>query len=228
MKIRQSVLASFALLLVLTSGLVVAQDKNSRAEADKEIALARSAAPKPISEAASVYVFSEGTYQLASKGTNGFTCLVLRDEDPRAQYPACLDAEWTRCELPEYMKEADLRKQGKSPDEIDATLDRMRREGHFPNPARSGIAYMASSQMRGMFEISPEGHIQPHVMIYAPGATNAQIGVAKVSEARVLHIPFVANEGKPNAHILSPLMSYTDGSRFEDAGDKRMRLSNAH
>lgn len=202
--------------LMLASGIAGAQDKTSPTIATEEIALARSAAPRLISDQASVYVLKDGTYQLAAKGTNGFTCLVLRDEDPRSQYPACLDSEWTRCELPEYMKEAELRKQGMSPDDIDNTLDRMRREGRFPNPTRSGIAYMASSRMRGMFPIVSGGRIQPHVMIYAPGTTNAQIGVSSIAKARLLHVPFVANEGKPNAHILSPLMSYTDGSKFKE------------
>ncbi len=182
-----------------------------------EIPLARSAAPSSISGGAAVYVLDGGRYRLAEKGTNGFTCFVLRDEDPRARYPTCMDPEWTRCQFPEYRKEAELRHAGMPEAKIAAILDRMRRGGQFPRPRRAGIAYMASSQMRGMYDVVPGGRIQPHVMIYAAGATNAQIGVRHVASARRLHIPFVQAEGRPDVHILVPLMSYTDGTRFEDA-----------
>ncbi len=180
-----------------------------------EIALARSAAPASISAAAAVYVLVDGRYRLAQEGTNGFTCFVLRDADPRAQYPTCLDPEWTRCELPEYMKEAELRRSGMAETRIAAVLDGLRRAGRFPRPRRSGIAYMASPHMRGMYDVVPGGRIQPHVMIYAPGATNAQIGVSDVATARLRHIPFVLAEGRPDAHIIAALPSYADGTAIE-------------
>src|SRR5215472_13594093 len=43
-----------------------------------EIALARSAAPKPISDDATVLVLGKDGYETAAKGSNGFTCLVGR------------------------------------------------------------------------------------------------------------------------------------------------------
>lgn len=52
-------------------------------------------------------------------------------------------------------------------------------------------------------------------MVYVPGATNKQIGVTSTQEARRLRIRFVLNEGKPNAFILVPMPSYTDGSTLE-------------
>lgn len=203
----------FALVFVINAMWAQVSDPDAIA---KEVRLARSAAPQTISAGASVYIFVHGNYILSDKGSNGFTCLVLRDGDPSSRYPVCLDAEWTRCELPEYLKEAELRNAGMPEEKIEVELDRMRREGSFPNPKRSGIAYMASREMRGMYALVKNGKIQPHVMIYAPGVTNSQIGVTDVNGARREHIPFAANEGKPNAHILCPMMTYADGTKYEE------------
>jgi hypothetical protein len=203
----------FSLLFVTSAFWAQAYDEEAVA---KEVRLARSAAPQAISEKAAVYVFVHGNYILSDKGSNGFTCLVLRDGDPSSRYPVCLDPEWTRCELPEYLKEAELRAAGMPDEKIEGELDRMRRNGSFPNPKRSGIAYMASPEMRGMYVVVKNGKIQPHVMIYAPGVTNSQIGVKDVNQARREHIPFAANEGKPNAHILCPIMTYADGTKYEE------------
>ncbi len=96
-----------------------------------------------------------------------------------------------------------------------AELERLRRTGALLKPYRSGIPRMMSPQMRGMFSEYPGGRIQPHVMVYAPGMTNQQIGVPSMQDARRLRIPFVLNEGKPNAYILVPMPKYTDGTTFE-------------
>jgi len=48
---------------------------------DAEISLARSAAPKSISDDAEIFVFTRTGYQMAVKGTNGFVCMVARSLD---------------------------------------------------------------------------------------------------------------------------------------------------
>lgn len=47
-------------------------------------------------------------------------------------------------------------------------------------------------------------------------ATNAQLGIKDIREARRWHIPFVAEEGQPTAHIISPLTTYSDGTAFKE------------
>src|SRR5579871_6652334 len=64
-----------------------------------EIALARSAAPKMVSDDATVLVLGKGGYETAVKGSNGFTCFVGRSWmndfdavdfwDPRDLTPNC-------------------------------------------------------------------------------------------------------------------------------------------
>src|SRR5579871_1496231 len=53
-------------------------DQYLMSDEKSEIALARSAAPASISDAAEVMVLQRGGYKIAATGTNGFLCLVER------------------------------------------------------------------------------------------------------------------------------------------------------
>jgi hypothetical protein len=69
---------------------------------DADISLARSAAPKSISDDAEILVFTESGFQTAVKGTNGFVCMVARSWsadyadpdfwDPKLHAPICYNA----------------------------------------------------------------------------------------------------------------------------------------
>src|SRR5204863_8279004 len=84
-----------------------------------EIALARSAAPKAISDAAAVFILTRDGYIEAGKGSNGFACLVARSFEgslgdtaswwnPRVRAPHCLNAAAVRTVLPEMQRRAAL------------------------------------------------------------------------------------------------------------------------
>lgn len=45
---------------------------------NEEISLARSAAPKSISDNAEILIFTKSGFQTAVRGTNGFVCMVAR------------------------------------------------------------------------------------------------------------------------------------------------------
>jgi hypothetical protein len=82
-------------------------------DAAAEVALARSAAPASISGDAEVLVFGRDGYKTASKGTNGFLCLVQRAWanstdapdfwNPALRGPMCLNAAAVRTFLPLYL-----------------------------------------------------------------------------------------------------------------------------
>ena len=80
------------LILYLLLAAAEAQQRTQSVVTD-EIALARSAAPSELSRDATVYVLRDGAFEKQVDGKNGFTCLVLRDDDPRALYSVCLDPE---------------------------------------------------------------------------------------------------------------------------------------
>src|SRR3974377_1473689 len=86
-------------------------------DGQKEIALALSACPASVATKAAVYVLDKSGYVRVRDGQNGFTAIVQHSL-PTSQEPQCRDAEGTRTFLPRYLKVAELRAQGKSPEEI--------------------------------------------------------------------------------------------------------------
>src|SRR5690348_12408300 len=93
-----------------------------------EIALARSAAPKSVSDGASVMVLGKTGYEAVVKGTNGFVCLIQRswaqDFDspefwnPHARTPECWNSAAVSSYLPEYLKRTQWVLAGVSKDEM--------------------------------------------------------------------------------------------------------------
>jgi len=79
-----------------------------------EIALGRTAAPKPISDDATILVLGKDGYETAVQGSNGFTCLVGRSWmndfdaadfwDPRDVTPNCWNEADVKSLLHEYLQ----------------------------------------------------------------------------------------------------------------------------
>jgi hypothetical protein len=86
------------------------------ASPEKEIALAKSAAPPSISENAEILVLRAHGYETAMKGKNGFVCLVERSWDadfndpvfwnPKIRGADCLNPEAARTVLPHFRERA--------------------------------------------------------------------------------------------------------------------------
>ena len=107
---------AFAVIIVIVATPCVAQSQSDSghyqaqaalgqyliADRDSEIALARSAAPKSVSDSAEVMVLGPDGYTTAVKGSNGFLCIVERswgastDEpefwNPNIRAPICFNA----------------------------------------------------------------------------------------------------------------------------------------
>jgi hypothetical protein len=109
----------------------------------KEIALALSACPLSVAEKAGVYVLERSGYVKVRDSQNGFTAIV-QHALPISQDPQCMDAEGTRTFLPRYLKVAELRAEGKTPDEIKQFVADAFAKGIFQPPSRPGIDYMLS------------------------------------------------------------------------------------
>src|SRR5271165_6541019 len=93
-----------------------------------EIALARSAAPASISDAAEVMVLRRDGYATAVKGANGFLCIVERSWgkpthdpefwSPKVRAPHCFNPAASRTFLPIFLKKTKLVLAGKSKAQI--------------------------------------------------------------------------------------------------------------
>jgi hypothetical protein len=163
----------------------------------REVALAKSAGLPAWTGEAAIYVLKRGGYQVAQKGSNGFVCMVQRDR-PDTLEPICLDPEGAETILPRYLREAELREQGKSEKEIEADTSERFRTGAYRAPRRNGIAYMLSKENR-VFNGERVIWFPPHLMFYAPYAKSADVGAAP---QHMPQSPLVLYEGTPHAYII--------------------------
>lgn len=171
----------------------------------REVALALSACPAAIAEKAGVYVLGAAGYVQARESQNGFTAIVQHSV-PGAQEPQCMDAEGARTLLPRMLKVAELRAQGKSPDEIRRFVADAFARGLFQPPRRVGVDYMLSTENVVPDDKGVIAPFPPHVMFYAPFMTNADIG----SEGQAGGGPaFIAAQGTPYALIIVPVPAGT-------------------
>ncbi len=188
-------------LLLSTTG-VAAQDAAKPAlppllpEA-REIGLAKSAGLPAWTDGADIYILKRGGFQLARKGTNGFACMVQRDQADTLA-PICYDPEGTAAILPRVLRETELREQGKSQQEIEADTKERFRTDVYRAPRRNGIAYMLSKENR-VFNGERVIWFPPHLMFYAPYVKSADIGAAP---QHMPQSPLVLHEGHPHAYII--------------------------
>src|SRR6266705_3067182 len=121
-----------------------------------EVRFALSAAPPHLRDAATVYVLdpSKG-YLLNHKGTNGVSCIVVRSDwqwperpfrDDIA-WPVCFDAESSKTLLQDYIYTAELRARHTDAKQVHLEVTKNFGTKDYPNPARTGIAYMIAPVM---------------------------------------------------------------------------------
>jgi hypothetical protein len=175
-------------------------------ERQREIALALSACPPAIASKAAVYVLEKSGYLKVRDSGNGFTAIVQHTV-PTSQEPLCMDAEGTRTHLPRVLKIAELRAEGKSSAEIKRFVADSFAKGIYRPYGRPGINYMLSTENLVTNEKGVVVPFPPHIMIYAPYLTNADIGVGPElgPDGNFVGPAIVAVEGTPQALIIVPV-----------------------
>jgi hypothetical protein len=184
----------------------------------REIALALSACPPSLASKAAVYALEKSGYVKVRDSQNGFTAIV-QHLLPTSVEPLCMNAEATRTHLPWVLEVAELRAQGRSPEEIKRFVDNAFAEGVFQPPSRTSVAYMLSTENvvptdKGVVEPFP-----PHVMFYAPYLTNAELGADIGTDGNPTGTAFVAREGTRDAVIIVPVGAHT-GAGHASAGKR--------
>lgn len=194
----------FPLLLLGTTVFAAAQTEAPKAAYDfslsreERIKLAKSAAPPEISEHATVYVLDRSGYAKVQEGTNGFSCFVDR-QTPLNLEPTCFDAEGSASTLPTRIYAEEQRAKGKTEEEIKAGIEAGYKAGKFRAPGKPGIVYMMSE--KGMLFIADANKIvplPPHLMFYAPYATDKDIG----SPPAAANMPHLIRAGLPDAVVI--------------------------
>jgi len=167
---------------------------------EREIALARSAAPPEVSDNATVLVLARGKgFVGAEPGTNGVTCLVDRSW-PDAIEPHCFDPEGSRTILPVHARQMELREQGLSKASIQADIAEGYRTGRFVVPARPAMTWMMSAeQILYNDDGMRVGAWKPHLMIYYPFLTDGDLGMTGAAPANG---PMLSDPGRPTANLV--------------------------
>ena len=143
---------------------------------NSEIALARTAAPASISDAAEVMVLGHDGYTTAVNGTNGFVCIVERSWgaatdfpdfwNPKTRAPHCFNARAAKTFLPIYLMKTKLALAGKSKAEILQTVSSALDTKKLPTLESGAMCYMMSKQQ---YLNDRDKSWHPHLMFFAPG-----------------------------------------------------------
>jgi hypothetical protein len=143
---------------------------------ESEVALARSAAPKSISDESEVMVLGRDGYTTAVKGGNGFLCIVERswgagtdDPDfwnPKVSSPVCFNPQAARSFAPVYLTKTKLVLAGKSKTEIVQAIASALDKKDLPALEPGAICYMLSKHQY----LNDRGRSwHPHVMFFVSG-----------------------------------------------------------
>jgi hypothetical protein len=141
-----------------------------------EIALARSAAPASISDAAEVMVLRRDGYAAAVKGSNGFVCIVERawgkatDDpefwNPKVRAPHCFNPAASKTFLPIFLTKTKLVLAGKSPAQILAATTSALEKKELPALAPGAMCYMMAKQQ---YLSDNDMSWHPHLMFFVSG-----------------------------------------------------------
>lgn len=153
-----------------------------------EVALARSAAPENVSGRATVKVLTPAGYKVATEGSNGFVCLVLRGwsaptytpaqflefvYSAKIRAPICFNPAAARTVLPYQELRAKLAMEGKGPAQIADGVQAAYAKDELPRMETVAFAYMWSADQ----DLGPGiGAFHPHMMVYAPYYENSMLG----------------------------------------------------
>jgi hypothetical protein len=177
---------AFALLTVIPGAVAQAAkdpyptmaplDQYLIADEKSEIALARSAAPASIADAAEVMVLGRDGYKTAVTGTNGFMCLVERSWgqgteeaefwNPKMRAPHCFNALAAKSFAQIYLMKTKLVLAGKSRPEIAKAIASALDNKQVPALEPGAMAYMMSKQQY----LNDQGKAWlSHTMFFSPG-----------------------------------------------------------
>jgi hypothetical protein len=188
------------------------------ADSHAEIALARSAAPRAISNKATVLVLHRSGYQIAIRGTNGFTCLVERSWmspfdspefwNPRIRGPICYNPPAVQSILPYTINRTNLALAGLPKAAMHAHIAAAVAAHQLPPPAPGAMSYMMS---KGGFLSNAAGHWYPHLMFHIR-TTSAMTWGADVDGSPVLYNDQYQDMPEGETIFMIPVGHWSDGT----------------
>jgi hypothetical protein len=209
---RTAVLALFTLGFALNGAVAQAagaaqSGRRPPLPRDREIALARSAAPPTVSDSATIYVLGDSVWEVAVRGSNGVACHVNRSWIASLE-PHCYDAEATASILPMELRRTELLHRGGSVDEANREIAEGLASGRFRLPRRLAMSYMMSAAQQLISEDGRAvGKWRPHVMIFFPYLTLADLGLGTNQDLRA---GILVDPGKPTANVMIVVSDFVE------------------
>jgi hypothetical protein len=173
----------------------------------QEAQLALEAAPTELRAGAGLWVLTKDGYRERRKTTNGYTCIVNRD-DVESIKPTCYDTEGTATILPAVVWFGNELMRGRAVKDIRSDLAAAFAKGTFRSPRRAGIAFMLSPHIVNAMTMPDgkrmKGTAPPHYMIYAPNVKNADLSLRPSDYDANPWLPYIAYEG-PHGFLIIPV-----------------------
>jgi hypothetical protein len=186
-----------------------------------EARLALTALPPHLRDGATVYLLDPARgYIVDRRGTNGFSCFVMRTEWMWPQFPfrddifvpMSYDEEGSTKMMPVWMDVAQMRARGLSPKQVYEEIMKGFGNGTYQKPARSGISYMIAPLMRTYPAPNATEVVTfsgPHYMFYAPNVRDAAIGGKPFSQ-----YPFILSQGPGPHDVIILLVGETEKAKI--------------
>jgi hypothetical protein len=188
------------------------------ADRKAEIALARSAAPKSISDDATVLVLGAHGYQTAIHGKNGFVCLVERSWmspfdspefwNPKIRGPICYNPPAVRTILPYTINRTNLVLAGVSKQQLHERIKASVALHKLPRPAPGAMSYMMS---KTQYLADCCGHWHPHLMFSVPTASAASWG-ANFKGSPIVYNDSAEDMPEQETIFMIPVSHWSDGT----------------
>ena len=118
--------------------------------------------------------------------------------------PISFDKAGAKAQMQVFFDVAEMQAKGTPPGELKKLIQHRHATGYYKEPERGGISYMLSPILRTYFNPDESDKVitmnYPHVMYYAPGVSNEDIGGGELGGM----YPFVIMHGH-HGYIIQPL-----------------------
>ena len=185
---------------------------------------ALSALPPALRDKATVYLLEpKKGYHIGSQGTSGVVCLIERTQWELGDFsndifiPLCYDAAGTKTYLKVIMDAAELRARGLSAAALKGEIEKRYRDKAYRVPERAGLSYMIAPVMRAQGPPDMKVHTMsmPHMMYYAPGVTNEDIGAQpNLNDPSSLLYPLIDKQGNAEQSYMVQLMGAAEKAKI--------------
>lgn len=156
------------MLSVLGLVLVAAEADAMTDQEKQEVTYASEAAPNHITDSATFVIFRDGKFQTIKKGSNDFTCLVVRNPNGRFE-PACLNKPAMETVLPTLEYHTARLYDGASTKQVMGEIAKKFEKDELPTAKVGALVYMMSKNNQAYLEDTDELiSFPPHQMYFMP------------------------------------------------------------